>query len=157
MMPKIEILIAIVLGLSSLLIIFSLLNVDAQTENVSSSYSISISKDATSGLIIPDGTSYVNGFGTSYTIEGNKFDYDKGRDLVASTTLEDFSNSPTSGYIKIVETNSSNYNANAVTNPFASQEERCEKVESFLTMAIDSVFEETDVTFTIGPMTKVIK
>lgn len=76
---------------------------------------------------------------------------------MTSTKLEDFSNSLTSGYIKIVETNSSNYNANAVTNPFASQEERCEKVESFLTMAIDSVFEETDVTFTIGPMTKVIK
>ena len=157
LIPKISIFLATVLGLSTSLIIFSLSDVNAQTENVSSSYSISISKDATSGLIITDGTSYVSGFDTSYTIEGNQFDYDKGRDLVVSTISEDFSNSPTSGYIKFAETNSSNYNASAIVNPFASKEQIREKVESVLNVAIDSVFEDTDVSFTIGSMTEVIK
>ena len=71
-------LIAEVASLSS----FSIFNVNAQTDDTQSTYSISISKDATSGLIVTDGASYVNGFDTTYTIKGTKFDYDKARDLV---------------------------------------------------------------------------
>ena len=157
MMQKITIFIAIAIALSISLSGFSILNVNAQTENGSSSYSISISKDTTSGLIITDGTSYVSGFDTTYTIEGNKFDYDKGRDLLVSTISEDFSNSPTSGYIEVGKTNSSNVNATAIENPFASKEQISEKVKSVLDDAIDSLFDETGGTFTIGSVTEVIK
>ena len=72
-----SIFIAIVLAVSTLLISFSILNANAQTENTNSQYSLSISRDATSGLIVTDGASYVNGFDTIYTIKGSKFDYDK--------------------------------------------------------------------------------
>lgn len=151
-----SIFLAIGVGLASL-ISLSLINVNAQPENTTSTYSVSISKDATSGLIITDGASYVSGFDTTYTIEGKKYDFDKARDLVVSSIAEDFANSPTIGYIKVVESNSSSSNATGLANPFASKEQIHEKINSLLNGAIDSIFNENDVTFTIGSVTEVIK
>jgi hypothetical protein len=82
MTTKMSIFIAVVLAISTSMISFSILNTNAQTENTNSKYSLSISRDATSGLIVTDGATYVNGFDTTYTIKGTKFDYDKARDLV---------------------------------------------------------------------------
>ena len=156
MMAKISIFIAIGVGLATL-ISLSIINVNAQTENTSSTYSVSISKDATSGLIITDGASYVSGFDTTYTIEGKKSDFDKARDLVVSSISEDFANSPTIGYIQAAESTSSGTNTTGLANPFASKEQIHEKINSVLNGAIDSIFNENDVTFTIGPVTEVIK
>src|SRR4026207_2340940 len=106
MTPKISIFIAIVLAVSTSMISISILNANAQTETTQNSeYSIAISRDATSGLIVTDGASYVNGFDTTYTIKGTKFDYDKGRDLVLvlSSIIDDFTNSSTSCYVKVKE------------------------------------------------------
>jgi len=64
MTTKMSIFIAIIVLVvvsSSMISFFSILNVNAQTENTNSEYSLSISKDATSGLIVTDGASYVNG------------------------------------------------------------------------------------------------
>ena len=157
MTTKISIFIAIVLAVSTSVISFSILNANAQTENTNSEYSIAISRDATSGLIVTDGASYVNGFDTTYTIKGTKFDYDKARDLVVSAIADDFTNSSTSGYIKVEDTSSSSSNATGLENPFASKEQINEKVKSVLNSAIDSIFSESGVTFTIGPETHVIK
>jgi hypothetical protein len=159
MKTKMSILIAIVLAVavSTSLISFSILNVNAQTEDTQSTYSISISKDATSGLIVTDGASYVNGFDTTYTIKGTKADYDKAKDLVVSTIADDFTNSSISGYIKVVETNSSNSNAAELANPFASPEQINEKIKTVLNNAVDGIFSSSGVTFTIGPETHVIK
>ena len=157
MTTKISIFIAIVLAVSTLMISLSVLNVSAQTENTNSEYSIAISRDATSGLIVTDGASYVNGFDTTYTIKGTKFDYDKARDLVVSAIADDFTNSSTSGYIKVEDTSSSSSNATGIANPFASPEQINEKVKSVLNTAIDGIFSESGVTFTIGPETYVIK
>jgi hypothetical protein len=79
------------------MISFSVLNANAQTESTQPSYWIDISKDATSGLIVTDGASYVNGFDTTYTIKGKQFDFNKARDLVVSGIANDFIKSPTSG------------------------------------------------------------
>jgi hypothetical protein len=157
MATKESIFIAIVLAVSTSMISFSILNANAQTESTQPSYSISISKDATSGLIVTDGASYVNGFDTTYTIKGTKFDYDKARDLVVSAIADDFTNSSTSGYIKVEDTSSSSSNATGIANPFASPEQINEKVKSVLNTAIDGIFSESGVTFTIGPETYVIK
>jgi hypothetical protein len=157
MATKESIFIAIVLAVSTSMISFSILNANAQTESTKPSYSISISKDATSGLIVTDGASYVNGFDTTYTIKGTKFDYDKARDLVVSAIADDFTNSSTSGYIKVEDTSSSSSNATGIANPFASPEQINEKVKSILNTAIDGIFSESGVTFTIGPETYVIK
>jgi hypothetical protein len=99
---------------------FWILNVNAQTENTNSEYSLSISKDTTSGLIVTDGATYVNGFDTTYTLKGTKFDYDKARDLVLSSIVDDFTNSSTSGYVKVKDTSPSSSNATGLANPFAS-------------------------------------
>ena len=158
MTPKISIFIAIVLAVSTSMISLSILNATAQTETTKNSeYSIAISRDATSGLIVTDGASYINGFDTTYTIKGTKFDYDKGRDLVLSSIIDDFTNSPTSGYVKVKENSSPDSNATALANPFASKEQISEKIKSVLNSAIDSVFSGSAVTFTIGPETHVIK
>ena len=157
MTTRISIFIAIVLAVSTSVISFSILNANAQAENTNSEYSIAISRDANSGLIVTDGASYVNGFDTTYTIKGTKFDYDKARDLVVSAIADDFTNSSTSRYIKVEDTSSSSSNATGLENPFASKEQINEKVKSVLNSAIDSIFSESGVTFTIGPETYVIK
>lgn len=154
---NISIFIAIVLTVSSSMVSFSILNVNAQTENTNSEYSLSISKDTTSGLIVTDGATYVNGFDTTYTLKGTKFDYDKARDLVVSSIVDDFTNSSTSGYVKVKDTNPSSSNATGLANPFASNEQISEKIKSVLNSAIDSIFSDSGLTFTIGPETYVIK
>lgn len=136
---------------------FWILNVNAQTENTNSEYSLSISKDTTSGLIVTDGATYVNGFDTTYTLKGTKFDYDKARDLVLSSIVDDFTNSSTSGYVKVKDTSSSSSNATGLANPFASNEQISEKIKSVLNSAIDSIFSDSGLTFTIGSETHVIK
>lgn len=154
-----SIFIAIVLAVSTSMISFSILNVNAQTENTQPPYSISISKDATSGLIVTDGATYVNGFDTTYTLKGTQGDYDKARDLVVSGIVDDFTNSSTSGYVKVKEESSSSSNANAtgLANPFASKEQITEKIRSVLNNAIDGIFSGSGLTFTIGHQTYVIK
>jgi hypothetical protein len=154
---KMSIFIVIVLAVSTLVISFSISNANAQTENTDSEYSIDISRDATSGLIITDGASYINGFDTTYTIKGTKLDYDKARDLVVSAIADDFTNSSTSGYVKVEDTSSSSSNATGLANPFASKEQINERIKSVLKSAIDGIFSESGVTFTIGPEMIVIK
>ena len=129
---------------------FWILNVNAQTENTNSEYSLSISKDTTSGLIVTDGATYVNGFDTTYTLKGTKFDYDKARDLVLSSIVDDFSNSSTSGYVKVKDISPSSSNATGLANPFASNEQISEKIKSVLNSAIDSIFSDSGLTLLLA-------
>lgn len=158
MKANMSIFIALLLAGVASLSSFSIFNVNAQTEeDTQSTYSLSISKDATSGLIVTDGASYVNGFDTTYTIKGTKFDYDKGRDLVLSSIIDDFTNSSTSGYVKVKENSSPDSNATGLANPFANKEQINEKIKTVLDSAIDGIFSTSGLTFTIGPETHVIK
>ena len=129
---------------------FWILNVNAQTENTNSEYSLSISKDTTSGLIVTDGATYVNGFDTTYTLKGTKFDYDKARDLVLSSIVDDFTNSSTSGYGKVKDTSPSSSNATGLANPFANNEQISEKIKSVLNSAIDSIFSDSGLTLLLA-------
>ena len=149
-----SIFVAIVLAISTSMLSFSVLNANAQTESTQPTYWLDISKDATSGLIVSDGASYVNGFDTTYTITGKQFDFKKGGDLVISGIANDFLKSPTSGYVKVKDTSS---NATGIANPFASKEQVSEKIKSVLDGAIDGIFSGAGLTFTIGPATYLIK
>jgi hypothetical protein len=152
-----SIFVAIVLAISTSMISFSVLNSNAQTESTQQpSYWIDITKDSTSGLIVTDGASYVNGFDTTYTIKGKQFDFKKAGDLVISGIANDFIKSPTSGYVKVKD-NSPSSNATGIANPFASKEQISEKIKSVLDGAIDGIFSGAGLTFTIGPTTYVIK
>ena len=151
-----SIFVAIVLAISTSMLSFSVLNANAQTEKTEPTYWLDISKDATSGLIVSDGASYVNGFDTTYTITGKQFDFKKGGDLVISGIAEDFLKSPTSGYVKVKDTSPSS-NATGIANPFASKEQVSEKIKSVLDGAIDGIFSGAGLTFTIGPVNYVIK
>jgi hypothetical protein len=163
MTTKISIFIAIVLAVSTSMISFSILNANAQTESPQQpSYWVDISKDATSGLIVTDGASYVNGFDTTYTLKGKQLDFNKARDLLVSGIADDFLKSPTSGYVKVTDASSNgtgtgNGNGTGIANPFASQEQVSEKIKSVLNGAIDTVFSGEGLTFIIGPATYVIK
>ena len=156
MTTKISIFIAIVLAISTSMLSFSVLNANAQTESTQPTYWLDISKDATSGLIVSDGASYVNGFDTTYTITGKQFDFKKGGDLVISGIANDFIKSPTSGYVKVKDTSPSS-NATGTENPFATKEQVSEKIKSVLDGAIDGIFSGAGLTFTIGPATYLIK
>jgi hypothetical protein len=147
---KMSIFIAIVLAISTSLISLWISNANAQTESTQPSYWVDISKDATSGLIVTDGTSYVNGFDTTYTIKGKQFDFDKARDLVVSGIANDFIKSPTSRYVKVKDVTS---NATGTENPFATKKQVSEKIKSALNSATDGVFSGAGLTFTIGPAT----
>jgi hypothetical protein len=157
MTTRISIFIAVVLAVFTSVTSYSIMNINAQAENTDSDYSIDISRDATSGLTIANGASFVNGFDTTYTIKGTKFDYDKARDLIISAISNDFTNSSTSGYVKLEETSSPNSNVTGLANPFASKEQINEKIKSIINNAIDGIFSASGVTFTIGPETHVIK
>ena len=155
MTTKISIFIAIVLALSTSMTSFSILNANTQTESTQQpSYWIDISKDTTSGLIVTDGTSYINGFDTTYTIKGKQFDFKKAGDLLISGIANDFIKSPTSAYVKVKDTSS---NATETENPFATKEQVSEKIKSVLDGAIDGIFSGAGLTFTIGPATYLIK
>ena len=78
MTTGISIFIAIVLAVLISVTSYVILNVHWQTENYNSNYSLDISKEATSGLTITNGVSFViNSFRTTYTIKENKFDYER--------------------------------------------------------------------------------
>jgi hypothetical protein len=158
MTTKLSIFIAIVLAISTSMISFSILNANAQTESTQQpSYWIDISKDTTSGLIVTDGTSFINGFDTTYTIKGKQFDFKKGGDLVISGIANDFIKSPTSAYVKVKDPNINATGTTGTENPFATKEQVSEKIKSVLDGAIDGIFSQSGLTFTIGPATYVIK
>ena len=59
--------------------------------------------------------------------------------------------------MKVKDTSPSSSNATGLANPFASNEQISEKIKSVLNSAIDSIFSDSGLTFTIGPETYVIK
>ena len=77
--------------------------------------------------------------------------------MVVSSIADDFTNSSTSGYIKVEEGSPSSSNTIGLANPFASKEQINEKIKSIFNSAIDGIFSASGITFAIGPEIHVIK
>jgi hypothetical protein len=98
-----------------------------------SSSPIHIIKDGTNSYTISSGSSKVGTFDTSYTIMGSLDSIKASKDLLSSTIIQDYGNSPTIGYVKV---------ATAVSpgaNPFADIVTINQTITSEIDKAIESV------------------
>jgi hypothetical protein len=102
---------------------------------------IDITKDGTNSYIISGGSSSVGSFDTTYRIAGERSTVKTSEDLIISTITDDFSSSPTIGYVMATNmTTSSGGATNASTatlpNPFATPQQITERISSELRRVI---------------------
>lgn len=117
-----------------------------------SNYTINVAKTTESDFTIADGASYLGPyFDTTYTMTGTATDFIKAKDVLVDSILDDFSKSPTIGYIQMNSTGTkTNDNVTGLANPFASKEQVDEKVESVLYYALDKIEHPVGITPNIG-------
>ena len=111
------------------------------TAGAQSNYTINVAKTTEGDFTVTNGASYVgSSFETTYSMRGTTTDFVEARDELTSSILDDFSKSPTIGYIKINSTDTrTNTNVTGFANPFASKEQIDGKVKSVLSYALDKI------------------
>src|SRR5215207_6775089 len=101
---------------------------------------IHITKDGTNSYIISGGSSSVGSFDTAYRIAGERSAIRSAENLIITTITEDFSSSPTIGYVMVTNMTTSSGATNATTaslpNPFATPQQITERITSELRRAI---------------------
>jgi len=101
---------------------------------------IHITKDGTNSYIISGGSSSVGSFDTTYRIAGERSAIRSAEDLIITTITEDFSSSPTIGYVIATNMTTSSGATNATTatlpNPFATPQQITERISSELRRVI---------------------
>lgn len=133
----------------------SIFSLASSTANAQSSYSLKVAKNAQDDFTVTNGASFTgSSFDTTYIITGTQADFIKGRDTLISSVTEDFSKSPTIGYVKMENTfnaaNQSGTNMTGLANPFVSQEQINEKIKSVLNYAIDKIEKPEGIQIRIG-------
>jgi hypothetical protein len=107
-----------------------------------------MTKDATNSYTIYSGASFIGAFDTTYSITGSARSMEASKDLVISTITEDFSNSPTVGYVNNTSSPSPAYQTNlgqpGLPNPFATKAAIDEKIRiEITTLSIDNAAKST--------------
>jgi DNA-binding beta-propeller fold protein YncE len=100
---------------------------------------IHITKDGTNSYVISGGSSSVGSFDTTYRVLGERSVIRASEDLIISTITDDFSSSPTIGYVRAANmTTTAGGTADAATlpNPFATSEQITERITSELRRVI---------------------
>ena len=117
-----------------------------------SNSTISVAKTTEGNFTVTDGASYVGPyFDTTYMMTGTATDFINAKDVLVASILDDFSKSPTIGYIQINSTDAqTNDNVTGLANPFASKEQVDEKIESVLYYALDKIEHPVGITPHIG-------
>ena len=110
-------------------------------ERVEQQQTIHITKDGTNSYIISGGSSSVGSFDTTYRVVGERSTVRTSEDLIITTITDDFTSSPTIGYVmaaNMTTTGGATTNATTATlpNPFASSEQITERITSELRSAI---------------------
>jgi hypothetical protein len=109
-------------------------------ERVGQQQTIHITKDGTNSYIISGGSSSVGSFDTTYRIAGERSAIRSAEDLIITTITEDFSSSPTIGYVIATNMTTSSGATNATTatlpNPFATPQQITERISSELRRVI---------------------
>ena len=107
---------------------------------------IVLSKVATANTIITNKTVFVGGFDTDYSITGTPTNIKYSEDLIISSIVEDFTKSPTVGYVMVSKSMSNSSDMTGITNPFASNEQINQKIQGLLSKSIDeSTNSDTDL------------
>ena len=111
-------------------------------ETVEQQQTIHITKDGTNSYIISGGSSSVGSFDTTYRVVGERSTVRTSEDLIITTITDDFTSSPTIGYVMAANMTTSGGGAttNATTatlpNPFASPEQITERITTELRRVI---------------------
>lgn len=98
---------------------------------------IVLSKVATGNTIITNNTVFVGGFDANYNITGTPMNIKYSEDLIISSIVEDFTKSPTVGYVMVSKSMSNSSDKTGITNPFASNEQIKQKIQGLLSKSID--------------------
>jgi hypothetical protein len=117
-----------------------------------SNYTIKVVKTTEGDFTVTDGASYVGTyFDTTYTMTGTATDFIKSKDVLVASILDDFSKSPTIGYIQMNSTVTQiNDNVTGIANPFVSKEQVDEKIKLVLSYALDKIEHPVGITPDIG-------
>jgi hypothetical protein len=105
-----------------------------------------LSKVTTGNTIITNKTVFVGGFDADYSIIGTPMNIKNSEDLIISSIVEDFTKSPTVGYVMVSKSMSNSSDMTRITNPFASNEQIKQKIQGLLSKSIDeSTKSDTDL------------
>jgi hypothetical protein len=140
---KVALLIEVLVVMSGLIFCASVSTTTAQ-----SNYTINVAKTTQDDYTVSDGASYVGKyFNSTYTMTGTATDFIKAKDVLVASILDDFSKSPTIGYIQINNTvTQTNDNVTGLANPFASKDQVDEKVKSVLSYALNKIEHPVGIT-----------
>ena len=97
-----------------------------------------ITKDATNTYAIRSNASFTGTFDTTYLIQGSVGLMNASRNLIISTIITDFDNSPTIGYIKTMAKQASATSGTSIVNPFANKEIINEKIKDEIDTSIQN-------------------
>ncbi|MDQ3888583.1 MAG: hypothetical protein M3251_04845, partial [Thermoproteota archaeon] len=98
-------------------------------------HTVHIIKDSTNSYTLSGSSSSVGSFDTTYRIAGERSAIRTAENLIISTITDDFSSSPTIGYIRAGGTSATGTDA-TLPNPFAPPEQITERITSELRRAI---------------------
>lgn len=144
---KVALLVEVLVVMGGLIFCVSLSTAIAQSNRT-----INVAKTTEGEFTVTNGASYVGPyFDTTYTMTGTATNFIKAKDVLVASILDDFSKSPTIGYIQINSTVSqTNDNVTGLANPFVSKEQVDEKVKSVLSYALDKIEHPVGITPNIG-------
>jgi hypothetical protein len=95
-----------------------------------------IIKNAMNSYTISSGASFIGAFETTYSITGRVSSMELSKDLITSTITEDFSHSPTIGYVNNTISTSPSPSQPGLPNPFATKAAIDEKVRHEIATSI---------------------
>lgn len=103
---------------------------------------IHITKDGTNSYIISGGSSSVGSFDTTYRVVGERSAIRSAENLTISTITDDFSSSPTIGYVMVGNATTASAGA-TLPNPFATPEQIAERITNELRRVISEAENNT--------------
>jgi hypothetical protein len=103
---------------------------------------IHITKDSTNSYVISGGSSSVGSFDTTYRVAGERSVIRSAENLIITTITDDFSSSPTIGYVMVGNTTTASAGA-TLPNPFATPEQITERITNELRRVISEAENNT--------------
>jgi len=119
---------------------------DVAPDTSSNQSQIILSKIATGNTSIRNNTVFVGEFNANYSIFGNPMDIKQSKELIISSIVDDLTKSPTAGYVMASISKSNPSDISGIANPFASNEQINQKIQSVLGKSIDdATISDTDL------------
>jgi hypothetical protein len=103
---------------------------------------IHIIKDTTNSYVLSGGSSSVGSFDTTYRVAGERSVIRSAENLIITTITDDFSSSPTIGYVMVGNTTTASAGA-TLPNPFATPEQITERITNELRRVISEAENNT--------------